>query len=375
MDDIELLKKLISFNTVSPSSEDSIDFLKDYLEDLGFNCKKIESKQGFNLYAEIGRGVKHLAFAGHMDVVPAGDGWIQSPFEALEQDKSIIGRGAVDMKGAIASFVSAAREFIEDADATKYKMSLLISNDEEITNNYGTPAILDYLAKSSINIDLCIVGEPTNPNIMGEMAKIGRRGSASFDIKIIGKQGHAAYPENAINPMAASGKIAYELSKLILDNGDENFSPSNLEVTSIETGNESRNTIPGSCTLKCNVRYNPQQSPESLKNIVEKIVQDNIGNCKYSIESLDSARPFITNNQAAINVINEALFKVNGLYPKLSTTGGTSDARFIAQHFPVIEYGLVNKTAHQVNEATPIADIKNLTESYAEIIKRFYDMA
>ncbi|MBN8828112.1 MAG: succinyl-diaminopimelate desuccinylase [Sphingobacteriia bacterium] len=364
---INLCSNLISIESITPSNNKVIEFTKNYLENLGFKCFEITSKTTNNLYCEIGEGNKNICFAGHLDVVREGSGWTFPPFQATLKNDNIYGRGAVDMKGAIAAAIIAGVNF---SKLKKGKFSLMLVGDEEDGNNYGTEEILKWLDKQNINLDYVIVGEPTNPEKLGQMVKIGRRGSISFIVKIKGKQGHVAHPENTINPIKYAAKIINGFYTSQIDNGNEHFIPSNLEVTNINVGNLSRNVIPGVCELFFNIRYSLLQNEQSLVTYVTKIIEENIGEASYDIEYNNSALPFISFNEKLINAVTEVIEEIHGDKPRVAAIGGTSDARFIQKYFPVIEYGLSFKLAHHADEFVSLEELHQLCLTYEKIFNR-----
>ena len=382
-DPLYIAKKLIGFPSETPKDEGALLFVEEVLSLLGFECFRMPSgkiegtgKEALvhNLYAKIGKG-KNLCFAGHTDVVPAGnkEKWSISPFEAEILNGNLIGRGVADMKGSIAAFIAAFVRYIDDYDKS-FCLSFLLTGDEEGHAKHGTRTMLPKLKKMGEKIDHCIVGEPTNPNKLGEMIKIGRRGSMHGLLTVYGKEGHVAYPHKAANPLPIMSKFISVLSEVELDNGNEHFQPSNLEFISIDVGNNVSNVIPLKIQSKFNIRFNTLQTESSLLNIIkntlEKVSYDK-KLFKWDLESELSGDPFITEPDNFINIVEKVIKKNTGITPELSTSGGTSDARFIKDICNVIEFGLVGKTMHQIDESIKVDDLELLTNIYYDIIKKY----
>ena len=370
---VSLTKKLISFKSITPLDDGVVDFLVNYLAPHQFRCKKLVFEDVTNLYARYKSEEPNFCFAGHTDVVPPGNNWSEDPFNAIIKDGVLYGRGAVDMKSAVAAFMVASIEFIEKYNF-KGSISFLITGDEEAVAENGTVKILDYLKKNGEKLDACIVGEPTCPEKLGDMIKYGRRGSLSFDLTIFGKQGHVAYPELAENPIDVLLKILKELKEFQLDKGTDDFIPSNLEITDIMVGNDISNVIPGEANAKFNIRFNNLHNHESLRKLIDGICK------KYSKSYMLSdnlgSESFVNDKESiVINYLKSSIEFITGINPVLSTTGGTSDARFIKDHCQVVEFGLVNKTAHHVDENVLIKDIDNLKNIYFEFLKRFFSVS
>jgi len=328
-----------------------------------------------NLYAKTGQG-KNLCFAGHTDVVPAGnkENWSTLPYDAQVIDGNLIGRGAADMKGSIAAFISAFARYINEFDKS-FCISFLLTGDEEGHAKHGTKTMLPKLKDMGEKIDHCIVGEPTNPNKLGEMIKIGRRGSMHGLLTVYGKEGHVAYPHKAANPLPIMSKFISAISEMNLDQGNEHFQPSNLEFISIDVGNNVSNVIPLKIEAKFNIRFNTLQSERNLINIIQEKIETvsydkNI--FKWKLDCELSGEPFITEPDDFINLVEESIKNNTGLKPELSTSGGTSDARFIKDICNVIEFGLVGKTMHQIDESIKVEDLELLTNIYYDIIKRYH---
>ena len=380
MEVLELTKSLISCPSVTPKNEGVLDLLEKELSEIGFKCHRYlfsdhNTPDVDNLFAKFGNGSPHLCFGGHTDVVPVGDldSWSYNPFKPTEEDGRIYGRGASDMKSAIGAFVCAARNYIKSSDFSG-SISLLITNDEEGPAINGTKKVLQKLYEDGEKIDSCIVGEPTCPNKLGEMIKIGRRGSLTSKITIKGKQGHVAYPQWTLNPINPLTKILSNICNINLDSGTNDFPPSNIEVVNISSSDGASNVVPQIATGQLNVRYNINHNEESLTKIFDEVVKEEIGDSEYDfkIEHNNSAEPFLTEKGGFINIIKESVDEVAGLDAALTTTGGTSDARFFKDYCEVAEFGLIGETAHQVDENVKIADIENLEKIYYSILKKYF---
>ena len=360
-------------------------FLAKKLTSIGFKCKILEfkeknSKSVKNLYARLGNKGLNFMFAGHLDVVPPGNlkEWTIKPFNPRIKKGHLIGRGANDMKGGIACFVAALSNFIPKNKKFNGSISLLITGDEEGLAINGTKKAVEYLKKKKEKIDFCLVGEPTNLLRLGEMIKIGRRGSITGHINIIGTQGHVAYPNKANNPSNTIIKILKKLKEIKFDKGTKDFQPTNLEVTRINMDNSADNVIPSSAKATFNIRFNNKHSSNSLKKklngIIKSIATKN--KCKFNINYMVSGEAFLTKPNKTTYMIQNIIKKITKIKPKLSTTGGTSDARFIKKITPCLEFGLVGGKKiggmHKVNESTSISDLKKLTNIYSNILKNYF---
>ena len=372
-----LLRELIRCPSVTPKEGGALDLLEKHLSAIGFTCKRLPFGEGDkrvdNLFASWGQGKRHLGFAGHSDVVPAGDAkaWRFDPFEGGIEDEVIYGRGATDMKSGIASIVVAAGEFIASgADADSTKISLLITGDEEGDAVYGTAPVLEWLTKEGMMPDVFLLGEPTSVKAVGDTIKIGRRGSLSGELVVKGKQGHAAYPHLADNPMPRLFAMLNLLMDAELDKGNEHFEPSTAAITSIDTDNEARNVTPAYVTAKFNIRYNTEHTADELKKRIIKDF-DSVGG-EYDLKWVDGSVPFITEESPLADMIKKAIKNETNLTPELSTSGGTSDARFIHQYAPVVECGLVGASMHQVDEHTSLADVTTLKNIYRNILDLYF---
>jgi len=381
INELQLAKELIKFPTVTPIDAGIMKFLEKKLKTLGFKTKVLEfrekdSKPVKNLYARLGNKGPNFCYAGHLDVVPAGDlkDWTVNPFKPSVKKGYLIGRGANDMKSSIAAFVSAVSNFIANKRDFNGSISLLITGDEEGIAINGTKKVVKYLKRKKEKIDFCLVGEPTNPNKLGEMIKIGRRGSMTGRLSIIGIQGHVAYPNRANNPSTALVQILKELKEIKFDNGTKDFQPTNLEITKINIDNSADNVIPGLANAKFNIRFNNKHSSSSIKKKINKIIKkiSNKNKSKYKINYSVSGEAFLTKPNNTTYMIQNIIKKITKIKPKLSTTGGTSDARFIRKIAPCLEFGLVGKTMHKVDEAVSLSDLKKLTLIYSIILKNYF---
>ena len=381
INELQLAKELIKFPTVTPIDAGIMKFLEKKLKTLGFKTKVLEfreknSKPVKNLYAKLGNKGPNFCYAGHLDVVPAGNlkDWTVNPFKPSVKKGYLIGRGANDMKSSIAAFVSAVSNFVANKRDFNGSISLLITGDEEGVAINGTKKVVEYLKKKKEKIDFCLVGEPTNPNKLGEMIKIGRRGSMTGRLSIIGIQGHVAYPNRANNPSTALVQILKELKEIKFDNGTKDFQPTNLEITKINIDNFADNVIPGLANAKFNIRFNNKHSSNSIKKKISKIIKNisKKNKSRFKIDYSVSGEAFLTKPNNTTYMIQDIIKKITKIKPKLSTTGGTSDARFIRKIAPCLEFGLVGKTMHKVDEAVSLSDLKKLTLIYSTILKNYF---
>ena len=367
---LENAKRLIAAESVTPATGEVFDVLEAQLSPLGFEFHRFTRGEGDegsdeapveNLFAirKGPEGSKHFAFAGHVDVVPPGEGWSSAPFDPEIRGELLYGRGAVDMKGAIASMVAAVADVPEEAGT----ISFIITGDEEGPALHGTRALIDYMNAEGIQPDLCLVGEPTSVNRLGDMMKIGRRGSVNIWLEVDGTQGHVAYPHLADNPLPRMVAMLSDLNNLHLDDGTDWFQPSNLEITEIDIPNRAHNVIPAKAKARVSIRFNDQHSGASLSKQVVEIAQKHGGLAKPVI----SGEPFLTPPGEFSQIISDAVEAETGLKPEASTTGGTSDARFLRAVCPVIEFGLCNATMHKRDEAVAVADLDTLSRIYARI--------
>ncbi len=374
MDSIKITSKLVSFESVTPSDNGALEYLVEILNRMGFTSEILEfghkNKKIKNLFSFFkGGDGPNICFAGHTDVVPPGDidAWTNKPFKATIMKNKIYGRGVVDMKGAIAAFLASTSRLLSEFKMFNGTISLLVTGDEEGEAEFGTKKVIEWLRKKKIKIDYCVVGEPTNPKKLGEMIKIGRRGSLNGTLTVFGKQGHVAYPESAENPIPMLMKYCKSLLKP-LDAGNNSFQPSNLEITSIDSSNHVDNLIPRKIYAKFNVRFNDKFTERTLIREIKNRL-NSVGK-NYKLETKCSGESFLNLSEALTKNMSSSIHKILRIRPKLSTNGGTSDARFISRICPVIEFGLVGQTMHQINENCKINDITNLSRIYFEFLKK-----
>jgi len=381
INELQLAKELIRFPSITPTDAGVMKFLDKKLKSLGFKTKILEFKEKNhkpvkNLYARLGNKGPNFCYAGHLDVVPPGslNDWTVNPFKPSIKKGHLIGRGANDMKSSIAAFVSSVNAYLNSVNTFKGSISLLITGDEEGDAVNGTKKVVEYLKKKKEKIDFCLVGEPTNPNKLGEMIKIGRRGSMTGELTIIGVQGHVAYPQRAKNPSTIIVKILKELKDIKFDKGTKNFQPTNLEVTKINIHNSADNVIPGIAKATFNIRFNNKHTSQSIKkklnNIFKKVSKKE--KSKFNIFYRVSGEAFLTKPNKTTFMVQDVVKKITKVKPKFSTTGGTSDARFIRKIAPCLEFGLVGKTMHKVDEAVSLKDLKNLKKIYLNILKNYF---
>lgn len=367
-DPLALATALLACPSITPARGAVFDVLEDALRPLGFVVHRFvegDAPDGpvENMVAVRGSGGRHLAFAGHVDVVPPGEGWHAGPFEPQVRGDLLFGRGAVDMKGAVAAFVSAAARV--QAAGT---VSLLITGDEEGPATFGTPVLIRRMAERGLRPDLCLVGEPTSDRRLGDTVKIGRRGSVNIWISVPGRQGHVAYPHLAENPISALVAILSEIEGIELDRGNHWFQPSNIEITDLAVGNPATNVIPGQAQARLSIRFNDLQTGEALVARIEALVRRHAPAAR--VEARISGEAFLTPPGALSDLVAAAITGATGITPQLSTTGGTSDARFLSRLCPTVEFGLVNATMHKVDEAVAVADLHCLADIYADVIRR-----
>jgi len=374
--ELKLAKELIRKPSVTPKDAGAINILAKNLRSLGFKCHLINFKNIKNLYAKLGKSSPNFCYAGHTDVVPPGNisDWSVNPFKPTVKNNKLIGRGANDMKSSIACFVAAVSRFKNKNKKFKGSISFLITGDEEGMAVNGTKKVVEYLKRKNEKINFCIVGEPTNPNKLGEMIKIGRRGSMTGKLNIIGTQGHVAYPHRANNPSDTMVRILKKIKELKLDNGTKKFQPSNLEITKINIDNHADNVIPGSAEAVFNIRFNNKHSSGSLKKKLNKIFKSisKKAKCKFKINYEVSGEAFLTKPNKTTYMVQNTIKKITKIKPTLSTTGGTSDARFIRKITPCIEFGLVGKTMHKIDESVPLSDLKKLSNIYLNILENYF---
>ena len=376
----ELARDLIRCPSVTPAEGGALDLMQAKLSGAGFTCRRLPFGDGDetidNLFAYYGDGQPHFCFAGHTDVVPAGDvtSWRHDPFGGSVEDGKMFGRGAVDMKGAIASFTISAIDWIaEHKDEFNGRISLLITGDEEGDAIHGTKPVLAWLAEQGMMPDAFLVGEPTNPSAIGDTIKNGRRGSLSCDLTVEGVQGHVAYPERSDNPLPRLMKMLAPVANVEIDAGNAHFDPSTAAITSIDTGNPARNVTPQRTSAKFNIRYSSDHTAEGLISWLTD--HFNAVDNNWSATWNASADPFITEPGAYTDLVVAAVKDVTGKSPALSTSGGTSDARFIAPYAEVVEFGLIGQTMHQVDEHTGLEELNSLRDIYHAVLSRFFAKA
>lgn len=378
IDPLTLAQAMMRCPSVTPEDAGALDVLETALTGLGFRCHRLKfSAPGTpdvdNLYARLGEAAPNFCFAGHTDVVPPGDraSWSVDPFAAVVQDDQLVGRGATDMKGAIAAFVAATAAFVAGRGRDfGGSISLLITGDEEGPAINGTAKVLQWMAAQGEVIDACVVGEPTNPTALGEMIKIGRRGSLTGRLKVLGAQGHVAYPHLADNPIPRLVRALTAIAGRRLDDGNADFQPSNLEITTVDVGNPASNVIPAEARATFNIRYNTEHTGAALESWLRATIAETAGAHELSVEY--GAAPFLTARGRLSALLSDAIGDVLGRTPELSTTGGTSDARFIRNFCPVVEFGLVGQTMHKVDERVRLADLADLTAIYRRLLERWF---
>lgn len=377
-----IARDLIRCPSVTPKEGGALSALETLLIDAGFRVDRVvfqddDTPDVENLFASVGSGAPHFVFAGHTDVVPAGSelDWTHGPFDGEIDNGVLYGRGAVDMKGGIASFAAAALEFV-DHKGTEFggTISFLITGDEEGPAINGTVKLLEWADKQGHRFDACIVGEPTNPDALGDAIKVGRRGSLSGIVTVTGVQGHAAYPHLADNPIPGLTNLMAALNDLKLDEGNERFQPSNLEIVTVDVGNTAFNVIPARSEFRFNIRYNDTWTLDSLKTkILETLETVDLGSLKMNIEfKRDASESFLTKDEMLIEALSMAVSEETGRTPELSTGGGTSDARFIKNYCPVVEFGLVGQTMHKVDECVAVEDLDRLAAIYHRFLVSYF---
>jgi succinyl-diaminopimelate desuccinylase len=381
-DSVAILQDLIRCPSVTPLEAGALTVLENLLSTHGFVCQRFIFKDENtpdieNLFARIGTAEPHLCFAGHTDVVPVGKGsdWSHPPFDAEIAEGIIYGRGATDMKGSIAAFAAAAIDYITENGKPAGSISFLITGDEEGPAINGTAKVLEWMKENGHIPDHCLVGEPTCVDKLGDTMKIGRRGSLSFEVTVEGKQGHVAYPSKTDNPIPKLARLIDWISNTKLDDGNEHFGPSTLAVTTVEVGNTAGNVVPARAAAKFNIRYSTEHTHQSLREWVEAqiaVVKADVGG-KWAVTSSEGAEAFITEPGTFVGLVQDAVEQETGLVPKLSTSGGTSDARFIKNYCPVLEFGPTNATIHQVDECISIEELEATEAIYGRIIAAYFN--
>jgi len=374
IDALALAQALIRCPSVTPKNAGALDVLEAVLKELGFVTHRLPFGDVDNLYARLGEAAPNFCFAGHTDVVPVGEGWNADPFAAEVRDGQLYGRGAADMKSAIAAFVAAAARIGKPSEKFKGSISLLITGDEEGVAVNGTVKVLEWLKGRGEHIDHCIVGEPTSSGQAGDTLKIGRRGSINFKLMAKGVQGHVGYPQKAKNPIPALAELITQLATHKLDKGSEHFDPSTLAFTSVDVGNDATNVIPAEARAAFNIRFNDKHTPDSLTNWVKDrasmIAQES--GCEITVASQTSGVSFLTAPGKFTQLISDTIARITGQAPFFSTSGGTSDARFIKDVCPVVELGLAGATMHKADECVPVAEIAALTDIYAALLTAYF---
>ena len=374
--EIDIAQKLIRCKSVAPNADSALKVVEKESKLIGFKCTKLKfSEKGFdtinNLYAEIGDGKPHFSFAGHVDVVPAKkEEWAVDPFAGKIKSNFLIGRGAVDMKSAIACFLSASKSYLEENKNFKGKISMLITGDEETYAVNGTKKILKWLKKKRIKVDACLVGEPTNLKNLGDSMRIGRRGGFNGIVEVQGKAGHSAWPNRTINPVSGLMQMLTNINKKVLDKGTKHFQPSIIQITSIDVGNEALNVIPAKATGCFNIRFNTLHTTTSLTKWLKK--EFNKVGIKYKLKTYLSGNAFVIKPGKFSELIKKCVKKITRRNPKYTTDGGTSDARFIKDYTNVYEFGLVGESMHSSNERVSLNDLKNLTKIYKLILEEYF---
>ena len=377
VDPVDLTASLVRCPSVTPEDAGALDVLHDLLTDAGFRCAWANRGGIRNLFARWGTAgnARSFGFNGHTDVVPVGDesSWTMPPFGAEIRDGVMYGRGTTDMKSGVAAFAAAAVDFVRDTPPDG-SIVIAITGDEEGDAVDGTTALLEYMEQNGERMDVCLVGEPTCPEKMGEMIKIGRRGSMTVKFRVIGRQGHSAYPHRANNPLPAMVRMMDRLASHELDTGTEHFDASTLAVVTVDTGNPATNVIPAECRATVNIRFNDSHSGASLSEWIENevaAIRERFG-VEVETQVKISGESFITPPGALSDLVSGAVAAVTGVMPTLSTTGGTSDARFVKSHCPVVEFGLVGQSMHQVDEHVRIDHIHELKAIYSRILKDYF---
>jgi len=377
-DPVEIAQALIRCRSVTPAEGGALDYLGGLLARAGFEIHRRKfSEPGFpeidNLFARIGSGRPHLVFAGHTDVVPPGReaSWSEPPFTGVLKEGRLYGRGAVDMKGAVAAFAAATLDYLGEKKP-KGTISFLITGDEEGPAVNGTVKLLAWAKARGEKFDHAIVGEPTSVKRVGDIIKTGRRGSLSGTVTVFGKQGHVAYPDRAHNPLPALVAICAALKDRPYDKGTKEFQPSNLEIVSLETGNTAFNVIPAEAKARFNIRFNDRHTPASLKKKIAARAKRAVKGTRFKIDWEPASESYLTKRGPFVDLVREAILEAAGVKTEISTSGGTSDARFIKNHCPVIDLGLVGTTMHQTDENAPVKDLEKLTKIYRAILEKYF---
>ncbi len=378
IDPVLLTQESVRCESVTPHDDGALDVMVRPLSDMGFQIERLRFEEGDtapidNVFARLGTGGRHLCYMGHTDVVPVGsvDDWTYPPFAAEIHDGILYGRGVADMKGGNCAFVAAVSRFLSERPDFKESISLLLTGDEESIAVNGTVKVIDWMHDHKQLPDVALVGEPGNPTHMGEIMRVGRRGSLNGRIRVRGVQGHSAYPERANNPVVHITNLVHALIHAKFDDGSTDFPPTHFVISSIDVGNSAPNIIPARAEAVFNIRFNDnwtaQKLEQHIRSSLDAVYPD------YELTVWCNAESFVTVNHPFRDVVSGAVYKVSGTKPKADTGGGTSDARFIAKYCPVVEYGLVNATIHKVDECAAVKDIEDLTETYTEILRTYFD--
>jgi succinyl-diaminopimelate desuccinylase len=373
MEALDLAQALIRRRSVTPADAGALDVLEATLKELGFACHRLKFGEIDNLYARLGDEKPHFCFAGHTDVVPPGEGWTHDPFAAEVKDGILYGRGAADMKSAIAAFVAAVKRLLASG-RPRGSISFLITGDEEGAATDGTVKVLEWLKGRNESIDHCVVGEPTSVASAGDTLKIGRRGSINFRITVTGVQGHVGYPQKAKNPIPVLAQLVTQLASQKLDKGTDHFQPSTLAFTTFDVGNPVTNVIPEKAHAGFNIRFNDWHTPESLTAWIDDSAQQMArqSGCDIAVTATTSGVAFLTEPGKFTQLVSDTVARVTGQAPSFSTSGGTSDARFIKSVCPVVELGLTGATMHKSDECVPVAEIAALTDIYAALLAAYF---
>jgi succinyl-diaminopimelate desuccinylase len=374
IDALALAQALIRRPSVTPKDAGALDVLEAVVKELGFVTHRLPFGDVDNLYARLGDSAPHFCFAGHTDVVPVGEGWNTDPFAAEVKDGMLYGRGAADMKSAIAAFVAAAARIGKPPEKFKGSISLLITGDEEGAAVNGTVKLLEWLKARGEKIDHCVVGEPTSVGHAGDTLKIGRRGSINFKLMVKGVQGHVGYPQKARNPIPALAELITQLATHKLDKGNDHFEPSTLAFTSVDVGNDATNVIPAEARAAFNIRFNDKHTPDSLTNWIKDRATQIAGQsgCEITVTAQTSGVSFLTAPGKFTQLISDTVAGITGEAPFFSTSGGTSDARFIKDVCPVVELGLAGATMHKADECVAVSEIAALTDIYAALLSAYF---
>ena len=381
INELSLTKELIKIPSITPLDGGAIALVAKHLQSLGFRCTILNFKDKNtapikNLYARLGTSSPNFCFAGHTDVVPTGNikSWNVGPFSGTVKAGKIYGRGTSDMKGAIACFIAAVSEFLQNKKKFAGSISFIITGDEEGVAINGTKKVVDYLKRKKEKIDFCLVGEPSNRKKIGQMMKIGRRGSLTTYVTLSGIQGHVAYPHEACNPSTPIIKILDKLKSWKLDSGTNNFQPSNLEITKVSTDSNADNVIPATASATFNIRFNNKHTYTTLKKRISSITEQisKKYKCKAKIKYSETGTAFITKPGKTVQMMSKVIKDITNHKPVLSTSGGTSDARFIKDIAPCVEFGLVGNTMHKVNECVAITDLKKLKRIYYKVLELYF---